>query len=56
MVGRGAQDLLHKVFVGELVSASDHKTTFNAVVGECTPNKSSLGLYNFKKGNYEKRR
>lgn len=54
LVGSGAQDLLHKVFVGELVSASDHKTTFNAVVGECTPNKSSPGLYSFKKGNYEK--
>lgn len=27
LVGSGTQDLLHKVFVGELLSASDHKTT-----------------------------
>lgn len=27
LVGSGAQDLLRKVFVGELFSASDHKTT-----------------------------
>lgn len=27
LMGSGAQDLLHKVFVGELFSASDHKTT-----------------------------
>lgn len=27
LVGSGAQDLLHKVFVGDLLSASDHKTT-----------------------------
>ena len=26
-VGSSAQDLLHKVFVGELLSASDYKTT-----------------------------
>lgn len=54
LVGSSAQDLLHKVFVGELLSASDHKTTFNAVVGDCTPNKSSLELYSFKKGTMKK--
>lgn len=27
LAGSGAQDLLHKVFVGDLLSASDHKTT-----------------------------
>lgn len=27
LVGSGTQDLLHKVFVGQLLSASDHKTT-----------------------------